>query len=416
MAPPLRKTWLVLISSVFAQAAISGLQLGLPALGPAIHIEAGFDTATIGLLFGLVGIASAFAVIAWGQIADRTSDRFVSVFGLLVTAGAIVLAAVAALESQFIAMGALLVISGISAAAPSIGIIKGMSGSFTGHPRLGLAFGTRQAAIPIGAGVAGLTLPIIALQAQIAAALLVLAVVLIVAGIAMAVALRHPGHQSPSAQVTDLETVPTDTAQNELPPVPWRLLAPILAAAILLTASQVGITALLSLYLFTARGWSYGGAAAAFTFVMLTAGAARVFMGMAADRWPRARVLLICLVGLLTAGLLLIVAATGDYQVSAVILIIAAISGMSWASLTVTVIVATVPTARIGQVQGIYNGMCWFGAGFAPIIIGLAVQEYGWSLGWILLAISSIAGVIVASTRVRTVLVAPAAAMEQTRG
>ncbi|MSO27630.1 MAG: MFS transporter [Candidatus Nanopelagicales bacterium] len=411
MAPPLRKTWLVLISSVFAQAAISGLQLGLPALGPAIHVEAGFDTATIGLLFGLAGVAAAIAVIAWGRIADRTSDRFVSVVGLLLTAGALVLAGVAAIENQFIWMGALLVISGISAAAPSIGIIKNMSGSFTGHPRLGLAFGTRQAAVPIGAGIAGLVLPIIALQAGIAAALTALAVALIVAGIAMAVALRHPGRQSPPAPITG-----TGTTQGEQPAIPWPLLAPILIAAILLTASQVGITALLSLYLFTARGWSYGGAAAAFTFVMLTAGAARVLMGMAADRWPRARVLLICLIGLLTAVLLIIVAVTGEYQISAVLLIIAAISGMGWASLPVTVIVAAVPTARIGQVQGIYNAMCWFGAGFAPIIIGLVVQEYGWPLGWILLAISSIAGVIVASTRVRSVLVAPEAAMEQTSG
>ena len=128
MTHRLRKTWVVLVASVFAQGAISGLQLGLPALGPAIHLQAGFDTATIGLLFGLAGVAAAIAVIAWGRIADRTSDRFVSVFGLLVTAGALLLAAVAALEKQFIWMGALLVVSGISAAAPSIGIIKGMSG------------------------------------------------------------------------------------------------------------------------------------------------------------------------------------------------------------------------------------------------------------------------------------------------
>ncbi|MDA3023070.1 MAG: MFS transporter, partial [Actinomycetota bacterium] len=304
--------------------------------------------------------------------------------------------------------------SGIGAAAPSIGIIKGMSGSFTGHPRLGLAFGARQAAIPIGAGIAGLALPIIALQTGIAAALNALAVALIVAGIAMAVALRHPGRQSAPTQITDHETTGSATTQSAQPVIPWRLLTPILVAAILLTASQVGITALLSLYLFTARGWSYGGAAAAFTAVMLVAGAARVLTGMAADRWPRARVLLICLIGLLTAALLLIVAVTGEYQISAVLLIIAAISAMAWASLTVTVIVAAVPTARIGQVQGIYNSMCWFGAGFAPIIIGLVVQEYGWSLGWILLAISSIAGVIVAGTRVRSVLVAPEAAMDQT--
>ena len=406
MTHRLRKTWVVLVASVFAQGAISGLQLGLPALGPAIHLQAGFDTATIGLLFGLAGVAAAIAVIAWGRIADRTSDRFVSVFGLLVTAGALLLAAVAALEKQFIWMGALLVVSGISAAAPSIGIIKGMSGSFTGHPRLGLAFGTRQAAIPIGAGIAGLALPIIALQAGIAAALTALAVALIVAGIAMAVALRHPGHQNRPTQITDPEI-----SSGAQPAIPWQLLTPIYVAAILLTASQVGITALLSLYLFTARGWSYGGAAAAFAFVMLTAGAVRVLMGMAADRWPRARVLLICLIGLLTAGPMLL-----SVDIGAVLVIVAAISGMAWASLTVTVIVAAVPTARIGQAQGIYNAMCWLGAGLAPIIIGLVVQEYGWSLGWILLSLSSIAGVIVASTRVRTVLVAPPASIEQTGG
>lgn len=413
MAPPIRKTWVVLVASVFAQAAISALQLGLPALGPAIHLTAGFDTATIGLLFGLAGVAAAIAVIAWGHIADRTSDRFVSVVGLLVTAGTISLAALCALQGQFIWMGTLLVISGISAAAPSIGIIKGMSGSFTGHPRLGLAFGIRQAAIPIGAGLAGLALPFIALHAGLSAALIALAAALVAAGVAMAYALRHPGthHHRVHRKGVPTTRVPTTTPK---PPIPWRLIAPIFGAAILLTATQVGVTALLSLYLFTERNWSYGAAAIAFTFVMFISGAARVLMGFAADRWPRARVLLLCAIGTLTAVLLLIVAMTGQYQISAVLLIIAAITGMAWASLTITVTVGAVPTAQIGQVQGVYHAMCWIGAGFAPIIIGLIVQQYGWPLGWLLLGMTAICGVLVAATRIRTVFVAPSAVVEQT--
>ena len=408
MAPPIRKTWVVLVASVFAQAAISALQLGLPALGPAIHLTAGFDTATIGLLFGLAGVFSAMAVIAWGQVADRTSDRFVSVIGLLVTALSLALAAGFALAGQYIWMGVLLVISGISAAAPSIGIIKGMSGSFTGHPRLGLAFGIRQAAIPIGAGLAGLALPFIALQAGLGAALIALAAALVAAGVAMAYALRHPGtHHHRVRQ----KGAPTTTVK---PPIPWRLITPIFAAATLLTATQVGITALLSLYLFTARNWSYGGAAIAFTAVMFFSGVERVLMGFAADRWPRARVLLICALGALTAALLLVVAVTGDQQISAVLLIIAATTGMGWASLSVTVTVAAVPTARIGQVLGVYNASCWIGAGFSPIIIGLIVQQYGWSLGWLLLGITAICGVLVAVTRIRAVFVAPIAVVEQT--
>ncbi|MSY41486.1 MAG: MFS transporter, partial [Actinobacteria bacterium] len=242
MATPIRKTWVVLVASVFAQAAISALQLGLPALGPAIHLTAGFDTATIGLLFGLAGVFSAMAVIAWGQVADRTSDRFVSVIGLLVTALSLALAAGFALAGQYILMGVLLVISGISAAAPSIGIIKGMSGSFTGHPRLGLAFGIRQAAIPIGAGLAGLALPFIALQAGLGAALIALAATLVAAGAAMAYALRHPSNHH---HRVGRKGAPANTPSTTKPPIPWRLITPIFGAAILLTAAQVGITALL---------------------------------------------------------------------------------------------------------------------------------------------------------------------------
>ncbi|CAB4834779.1 MAG: MFS transporter [Actinobacteria bacterium] len=411
MALPIRKTWVVLVASVFAQAAISALQLGLPALGPAIHLTAGFDTATIGLLFGLAGVFSAMAVIAWGHVADRTSDRFVSVIGLLATALSLALAAGFALAGQYIWMGVLLVISGISAAAPSIGIIKGMSGSFTGHPRLGLAFGIRQAAIPIGAGLAGLALPFIALQAGLGAALIALAAALVAAGVAMAYALRHPSaHHHRVRQ----KGAPTNTPSTPKPPIPWRLITPIFGAAILLTATQVGITALLSLYLFTARNWSYGGAAIAFTAVMLFSGVERVLMGFAADRWPRARVLMICIFGALTAALLLVVSVTGDQQISAVLLIIAATTGMGWASLSITVTVAAVPTARIGQVLGVYNASCWIGAGFSPIIIGLIVQQYGWSLGWLLLGITAICGVLVAVSRIRAVFVAPIAVVEQT--
>ena len=76
----------ILAAAIAAQLAVSTAQQGLPALGPILASTFDLTTSGVGLLLGTISLGTAFAVIFWGNLADRIDDRLVALIGLLGTA------------------------------------------------------------------------------------------------------------------------------------------------------------------------------------------------------------------------------------------------------------------------------------------------------------------------------------------
>ena len=101
--------WVVLGVGMTAQASISAVQLGLPAVAPEIRDEFGLSLAATGALLAASTIGIIATLLAWGALADRIGERAVIGIGLTGAAGALVLASRA---GDAVALGACLTLAG----------------------------------------------------------------------------------------------------------------------------------------------------------------------------------------------------------------------------------------------------------------------------------------------------------------
>src|SRR5690242_4015780 len=111
MSPRPRTT---LIIAVIAQAAVSVVQFGLPAIGVDIQNKFGLGPAGFGAVFAAVGLGSAAALIPAGALVDRFGGRRVLVVGGIVNGIGLLFAAAAGTAETF---AAALVLAGIGGAA-----------------------------------------------------------------------------------------------------------------------------------------------------------------------------------------------------------------------------------------------------------------------------------------------------------
>ena len=73
-----RYRWVVLAVGAGATAALSAVQGGLPALGPAIQGTFGLSLVEVTAVFTSFGLGTVATLLAWGVLADRVGERPVS--------------------------------------------------------------------------------------------------------------------------------------------------------------------------------------------------------------------------------------------------------------------------------------------------------------------------------------------------
>jgi MFS family permease len=145
----------MLAVAVFAQASTT-VVISIPAfLIPLLHTVRGLTLAQAGLLAAAPNLGFVLALIAWGAAADRWGERRILVGGLLIATAAVIMAS---LVTAYAALGALLVVAGIGAAATNVTSGRVVVGWFAKEKR-GLAMGIRQSCVPLGTAVAALTIP-----------------------------------------------------------------------------------------------------------------------------------------------------------------------------------------------------------------------------------------------------------------
>ena len=183
-----RYRWVVLAVGVLGTMVTGALRQGMPALGPAFRDGFGLSLGQVGFVFGALAAGMTVALVPWGALADRLGERSVLAGGLVATAAALVLAAV---SGSFALLLAALFLTGCAGASATGASGRAVMGWFARSER-GFALGVRQTAIPLGGALAALTLPAVALAADLRAALLALAAFTLLAAVAGAVWMREP--------------------------------------------------------------------------------------------------------------------------------------------------------------------------------------------------------------------------------
>ncbi len=364
----------ILAAAIAAQLAVSTAQQGLPALGPILASTFNLTTSGVGLLLGTISLGTAGAVIFWGNLADRIDDRLVALIGLLGTATCFVIAAF--FKASEVAHFAL-IFAGIMMASPTVAMTKGLARNFVHLGNIGFALSTRQAAVPVGGVIGGIVLTSIAVSHGLSAALYALAALIILGG--LFVMFAPAGVPEP----------PRLKAEN-LPPVNWRRLSPILIAAAFFCLTQLGIVALLTLYLSGSRGWTPTQAGQLYALMMAFVIPLRIRLGVISDRYPTRRVQFQIVIALLGATLLLLCAVLEQYAIVVPLLFLAGISAMGWNGLLFTTAVVAVPPERVGFTQGVLHSFIFAAGGVSPIIMSQIVESFSWQAAWTVMAICSV--------------------------
>jgi sugar phosphate permease len=361
-----RYRWVVLAVGAGATAALSAVQGGLPALGPAIQGTFGLSLVEVTAVFTSFGVGTVATLLAWGVLADRVGERLVIAVGL--GAASLVMAGVAASDGY----GALLAGVALAGALGAAGIAASGRAVFHWFPRdeRGLALGLRQTAVPVGAAAASFSLPPLAAAAGLDAALYVLAGALLIAAVAAAVWLREGPRVESAAP-------PAPDAVRD--PRIWRLSA----ASSLMIIGQVGVTSLLVLYLYDERGWSAAAAAVALGTTQVGAAIARALAG----RWSDLRGERIEPFRRLatTAGLLLLAATALSPAPAAIavpVLIAGGIAAMSWNGLSFTAAAEISGRRQAGKAMGIQNTAMRVVAAGVPVALGALASEISWAMAF----------------------------------
>ncbi len=364
-----------------AQASISALQLGLPAVAPQLRDEYSLSLAATGALLAASTVGIIATLLAWGALADRIGERAVIGIGLTGAAAALALGSRAG-SAQ--ALGACLVAAGAFGSSANAASGRAVVAWFDVSQR-GLALGLRHMLTPLGGALAAVSLPFIADRGGVGDALLALAGALLVGALAGAIGLRRA---EPAAAPAEIDDPPPGGGPLRDPAI-WRL--SLGTASVVL--AQLSVLSFLALYLHEERGWSVGAAALALGAVQIGGAVSRVAAGAWSDRaGSRIRPLrTLALSGGVTLGLAAALLGAPD-AAAAGALIVAGILTMAGNGVSFAAAAEMAGAGRVGTALGLQNTILFVAVAVAPPAFGAAAGLTTWPAAFALAALCPLIG------------------------
>ena len=373
MSPRPRTT---LIIAVIAQAAVSVVQFGLPAIGVDIQNKFGLGPAGFGAVFAAVGLGSAVALIPAGMLVDRFGARPVLVVGAAIDLCAYLAASVAPNAALF---AAAIFVAGIGSSAVPV---AGMSSLLREFPpeRRGIALGWRQLAVPMGGAIGAAALPLLAHVGGVRLALIVTAFATASTASVFAWLSAAGGGTARRMRLDGALTA--------------RGMRPLLVVGLLYVYA---LGASLTYIVAAARDDGLGKAEAGALFVVLnlSAAASRLVWGRMADRGGgtrRVRTLIDC--GMLgaVAGLAMAPVLHVGLLVAVPVTVALGFGCFGWNGVLYVTAGELVGPDRAARAVGVASTMV-FGAGsLAAPVSGLVAEHAGYDVMWLTAAASSAAG------------------------
>jgi len=373
--------WTILAVGTAAQAALSALRQGMPSLAPALRGEFGLSLPQVGMALASVSFGILLTLLAWGALADRIGERPVLAGGLAGTSAAL---AAAAFAPGYPSVLAALVAAGMLGASATGASGRAVMGWFARSER-GFALGVRQMAVPLGGGLAALTLPVLAGAGGLRAAMLALSGASAAAALAAARWMREPPPASAARPVID---APPPTRDARI----WRLGA----GSALLVCAQSGLLGFVVLFLHEARSWSPASAACVLAAIHAGGAVARVAAGRWSDR-TELRVTPMRRLG--AAGVVLLAAASLAISAPSVVLVPALIAAgvlvSSWNGLSFTAAAEMSGRARAGTAMSLQNTVLTAAGVVVPLAFATLVAATSWQAAFALLTLFPAAGLAV---------------------
>jgi sugar phosphate permease len=375
--------WLVLASGVAAQAAMSSLHHGLPAIGPYLRSELSLSLTEVGLVLAASNWGTMMMLVLWGVLTDRFGERLVTVLGLG-SAGCVML--VAAQTDAPVEIAILLFLAGgLSSSAIAASGRSAMA--WFGRNERGLALGIRQMAVTLGGGIAAVALPLAAVRWGIGGALSCLGGAFFAGGLIALAGLLPPRRTLAEPR---LHGLPAPTRDWPM----WRLSM----CTGLFACGQIALASFLVIFLNEQRGFTPVGAASVLAGVQIAGGAARILSGHISDRSglriPQMRLQGIALAVMLVLSALLVDASA---VLIVVVVVAAGVISVSWNGLAFTAAAEMAGYSKAGFALGLQGTVMRVVSAGAGVAFGAVVAGTSWSLAFACLALFPLAGALLLS-------------------
>jgi MFS family permease len=360
-------------AGIAATAAVALPNMLVGGLSILIQQELGFGEAELGAAIAATFVAGAVMAVPAGRIADRFGSQRTTWAGL--ACGLASLLGIGLLASAWASLVAFLLLAGAGITLVQLGV-NVMVARAVPPNRQGLAYGAKQAAVPLASLLAGLALPIVGLTVGWRVAFVVAASVVLVAARQMpSVGAAHrsssgAGDRSGPTQALILLTVGVALASaggNSAP------------AFMVLTAVDRGIAP------------SHAGLLLAFG--SLAGIAVRVAAGWLGDRLGRNALLLVCALVVTGAVGFVGLALSTHPLLIAFFTALAFGGGWGWGGLVLLALSRTNPTG-LGRAMGIVQIGPMTGAVLGPLVFGGLASNVSFGAAWGFMAVLALAGVV----------------------
>ena len=365
----------MLVLGLAAQTASAVVAHGAAFLIPALQTDRGLTLGEAGVVVAMPTVGVMLTLIAWGALADAVGERIVLAIGLLVTAAA---GLGAVFSTSLFGTGAFLLLAGAGAASANAASGRVVIGHFPAHRR-GLVMGIRQMAQLLGVGIASLTMPTLAEQHGIAAALWVPAVAAGTVGIACGLLIIDPP-RPPKAQASPAQTANPYRGSSVL----WR----IHSVSVLLVVPQFVVWTYALVWLIAEQRMSAAAAGVVVTVSQLLGAAGRIAVGYWSDRvGSRMRPLrLVAIAAVVVMGALAATDALGS-PVAIGFLVLATVITVADNGLAFTSVAEIGGPYWAGRALGAQNTAQFLGASLVPPLVGALITGVGYSAAFAITAL-----------------------------
>ena len=366
----------MLAVAVFAQASTT-VVISIPAfLIPLLHTVRGLTLAQAGLLAAAPNLGFVLALIAWGAAADRWGERRILVGGLLLATAAVIMAS---LVTGYAALGALLVVAGIGAAATNVTSGRVVVGWFAKEKR-GLAMGIRQSCVPLGTAVAALTIPPLVAANNTAPAFVFGSILLVVSAVSCWLVIVDPGRP---------ERVRIE-GQSDNPYRRDRTLLRIHLVSILLVIPQFALSTFGLVWFVSEFGFSTLAAGGVVAIASFLGAGGRVAVGILSDR-VGSRLRPLRWVAIIGIALLLLTAGAGALEwgvAAAVSYILASCVSVADNGLAFTAVAEFAGPHWSGRGLGIQNTGQFLASAIVAPAMGALIGVFGFPAAFAIMAIA----------------------------
>lgn len=360
--------WIVLTVGTAAQTVVSVAAFGVVVLAPEIRTQFGLTLSAMGVVLAAFTIGVTLALIPWGMLTDRVGERVVLPLGLGTAALAVLPLGIV---DEYPELIALLVLFGALSSS-----VNGASGAavmrWFGPAERGLAFGIRQASVPLGGLFAALALPPLATSVGLGWTFFLAGTACLAIALAAALLLRDPA--GPRVR----RARPTVPARPLRRPALWALSS----GGALIALAQTVTMSFTVLFLTEERGLSTGTAALVFALAQILGAALRILVGHRSDR-RGGRIAPLCRLALVITGSLVLVAGLAQAPLWALAptLVLAGAIGMSWNGLAFVSAAEIAGVEATGAAVGLQQTFLGVAAVLAPIGFAALVSATSWQTG-----------------------------------